>query len=1776
MEKEYFAPSYKLCIELMTKYKHVEAGLLCRKLALASKKEREERKEKQRKRRAGLTNEQENETEERNDENMIERDTPQVDSPSLSNEDGSHTSMKQHHRGAGSGSTGLLLSSSSVLTSGLDKGFEWAKNISTEITNSLQSAFKTTLSPAQEEELLAHALWSSTSSDVEETLSLWKTHGYEGLKGLSQRVAQLQSREKENSNNRNHHSSSSLTLASADLSLQLESIRIGDVIEEVFSSAAEQERLRTERHVVSSKLSSVKDITLAAKKNVKQLLSLFRRGSSSSEKESQREREQHANNGEGRSNGYEGENESLIDVASLTTGTDFHSLFWSTPSLPSSSSSLSLSSSPSHHHSLALNQRKLLSYALSGELAHPNGVNIDPLLHDLALACSRKQADLQLAYLLSMHDPLVAFRTMCMLLDVEPDLWSMGESDTSKQRSGKFELREKSENGRDQQEGNTLEAIQTALRFTLLFSCRSLLSLSPRDNDAQAAAYAELCADKDVFDHISSVVSSYGSGGLNQIPMELVCQTIVLVGNRLQSSPILALGSPSFSPSDIRAFSSSSSTVKAETEEVVAAGDEEEREIDTSSTAASISYNKPVHPAVYYGSIFKSVWDKSQKAKFVLSVCPDVDIVRFSSDSAYRLRTTLDLTQTSDPQKMEVAKSLCLKYGIPLFEIYAERAVWLFEHVNDTPSLSGYLLQYQPTLLEKPDSFDSVLSTRIYDAIDGTDYPRLRFYFSLREECKKERECIAEKKKKKQTTKKKKKRLSLSLSSVEKSIFETHVQVLDRLEKADIHLNYKDLLDPATCVDVLTATVDEQNVYVVARLAQRIEDLMAPTPSVSKKKKKKKKKKEDEDEDDDEDEEEEEKESEELDPFLSSSSPSLSSSLVFEMYLGVSLRTCMSTGKSISSWFRSESSLIQKLKLTDLADLLWRTSPTYLNEDEQKDLDLMTWTSKRIDALEVGTRVLRESIENEEREEAKEMKDGQASIGSRDRNKRLLNTCVTMKYYLVSLSLLLRLETTQEEDESENRETRDQRKRDSFSWSRLLSGDRPNFVGIWNTLLNLVSSLSISSSDLDSMLAVLSEARMKWIKEYKGNLSKTEVNTSKMWKERNEETEISIIQNEWTNERVIRAVVKEWVHSFSSPPLGPSFLSSLLLHFHSLLSHSFMDGLVSFVLSICSVESGTAIESATPELPPFSCVSLLENLWSLLSLPPGTVTSSECFSLLVDRLDPLRNALLLSHCRLITERFKLYHHFDISASLNERKSVAPHSAFTLSQVSGSLSESLPLVWQSVFPSLSPSEFFSQGITALRMRDENTAVERTCERVADLSCGFASLIEIFVRVQAEFTAYRTGGRIDEEKKERSVDQQDSDSVFSRCSSFMWNDDDSSHHSLSPSDTKVVSDCSLQLLSFLLRIRSSLSLYIQSNATSKVKTTPLRAKVMLDQHILSIFGGYACETLSLDQQQSLLDSMVHVDVALAIKCSLLSSFTQIRVCAINTLRLLCGASPLLGDQPLSFSFSPLVEPKVRTGGVDPTASNWTESFTQSSSALHHLENDSTLHSLLIASASFPYLTDTSWGQYAVGCSLKNHFEAMSEMKNVRSSISDTDSLFSWTSLIHLIESPYRLQVQTTSSSPSLSAISTSDSSSRDRFTCRRLVVSLSRYSETGSFCRIMSGCGSYFSSEAASQIPSLVAVARSSVTSVAYVVGILSTHQQFYAASSTLLRSTRTHTSMLNAGEGHLRKILHKYFEFVQSRCGSTSISLQSAVHLLVSLQLRCTSPLFAALVSELVE
>uniref|UniRef100_A0A8K9WR96 NBAS subunit of NRZ tethering complex n=1 Tax=Oncorhynchus mykiss TaxID=8022 RepID=A0A8K9WR96_ONCMY len=178
-----------------------------------------------------------------------------------------------------------------------------------------------------------------------------------------------------------------------------------------------------------------------------------------------------------------------------------------------------------------------------------------------------------------------------------------------------------------------------------------------------------------------------------------------------------------------------------------------------------------------------------------------VDVRRFSSDTHYKKQTILGLTETLDDSVWRISLSLAQRYSIPLWDIYMTHLEFLFTDSGlSTKDIEGRVdtLALFDSLKSEPESFHSHMSKYVLTSVEGTDLPRLLYYYTLLEEC-----CGS------------------YCSSVITP--DTHIKLLKKLRSVTTGLDYRKMTDEVSDpLAALEPVLTSQNVLSISKLANRL------------------------------------------------------------------------------------------------------------------------------------------------------------------------------------------------------------------------------------------------------------------------------------------------------------------------------------------------------------------------------------------------------------------------------------------------------------------------------------------------------------------------------------------------------------------------------------------------------------------------------------------------------------------------------------------------------------------------------------------------------------------------------------------------------------------------------------------------------------------------------------------------------------------------------------------------------------------------------------------
>ena len=228
-----------------------------------------------------------------------------------------------------------------------------------------------------------------------------------------------------------------------------------------------------------------------------------------------------------------------------------------------------------------------------------------------------------------------------------------------------------------------------------------------------------------------------------------------------------------------------------------------------------------VSRAVYYGGLR----NEAQKAKEVLSQFPGLDLTRFTRDAEYRQSTILSLVQSPNAEQVAIALPLATRYGLSTTSVYIERLKWLMRS-SSLQAMKDEVQGWTVQLMMAPRETYAVLE-EAFPVIDGQLLDRFHFLIVLGERCWHAFDSINK------TVASSPRRAALDLSvRLAQQQLTTHQQVLDRLMRAHLTLDYHRLLDKEQVADVLYEVVEEQNLALLERLASRLNELIAAPTSL--------------------------------------------------------------------------------------------------------------------------------------------------------------------------------------------------------------------------------------------------------------------------------------------------------------------------------------------------------------------------------------------------------------------------------------------------------------------------------------------------------------------------------------------------------------------------------------------------------------------------------------------------------------------------------------------------------------------------------------------------------------------------------------------------------------------------------------------------------------------------------------------------------------------------------------------------------------------------------
>ena len=226
--------------------------------------------------------------------------------------------------------------------------------------------------------------------------------------------------------------------------------------------------------------------------------------------------------------------------------------------------------------------------------------------------------------------------------------------------------------------------------------------------------------------------------------------------------------------------------------------------------------------AVAYGELRAD----AKKAEQVLVQFPGLDLQKFTSDAVYRQSTILSLVHSPAADNVNVAQSLATRYGFSASAVYLERLKWLILSDTSLSDIKEEAQQWTTQLLMQPNDTYTVLTDDLFPRTNGRDLERVHFLVSLAERCFTAPESMAK------TSSSSTRKAALDLSTrMARQLLTTHLQLLDRLMRAHLSLDYHQLIDREQVAGVVYEVVEEQNVALLERLADRLNEVvLAPHP----------------------------------------------------------------------------------------------------------------------------------------------------------------------------------------------------------------------------------------------------------------------------------------------------------------------------------------------------------------------------------------------------------------------------------------------------------------------------------------------------------------------------------------------------------------------------------------------------------------------------------------------------------------------------------------------------------------------------------------------------------------------------------------------------------------------------------------------------------------------------------------------------------------------------------------------------------------------------------
>lgn len=230
------------------------------------------------------------------------------------------------------------------------------------------------------------------------------------------------------------------------------------------------------------------------------------------------------------------------------------------------------------------------------------------------------------------------------------------------------------------------------------------------------------------------------------------------------------------------------------------------------------------HPDIKLAGEYSYLLSRHESTLVVTSLLPalgaSIDTAKFQRDAVYRESALCEVA--GDLQRadgLELALQVATAMRVPHQPLHIAHATSLLLSQRSLTDVKQDINQSTEQLLKVPSLFYNHLVQIIFPQIDGTDYERLRYMFSLCEQ------CIDAMDQTNKTSKQSSSRFSNLLFSL-RSLVNTHVQVLETLSKAGISVDYHRLIDRESFKEELARVIEEQNFLLVSRLAGRLNELV--------------------------------------------------------------------------------------------------------------------------------------------------------------------------------------------------------------------------------------------------------------------------------------------------------------------------------------------------------------------------------------------------------------------------------------------------------------------------------------------------------------------------------------------------------------------------------------------------------------------------------------------------------------------------------------------------------------------------------------------------------------------------------------------------------------------------------------------------------------------------------------------------------------------------------------------------------------------------------------